>query len=297
MRNIAIAGIQMPISASENNLPAIRRRIEHVAHRYPWVQMVVLSELATCGPLALRAETLPGPSEIAYQELAQRLGLWIVTGSIYERVEDKVYNTLSVIAPDGQIIGRYRKLFPFRPYEYDTTPGEHFLVFDVPGIGRFGCVICYDIWFPEVTRSLAAMGVEVILRPTLTDTIDRDIELTISRATAAIQQCFVVDINGLGAGGNGRSLIVDPDGNILHEAGAGEEIIPLELDLDQVTRARARGFKGLGQTLKSFRDRKVQFPLYQPGAFDLSYLDSLGELKKPDRALPLPIAPAERDVG
>ncbi len=75
------------------------------------------------------------------------------------------------------------------------------------------------MWFPETSRTLAAMGAEVILHPTLTATIDRDVELAIVRATAAQNQCFVFDINGVGDGGNGRSIVVGPAGDVLYQAG------------------------------------------------------------------------------
>ncbi len=95
-----------------------------------------------------------------------------------------VYNTTSVIDPQGEVVRRFRKLFPFRPYERDVAGGSEFCVFDVPAVGRFGVSICYDMWFPETTRTLVAMGAEVILHPTMTDTIDRDVELSIARASA-----------------------------------------------------------------------------------------------------------------
>src|SRR3546814_4288082 len=96
-------------------------------------------------------------------------------------------------------------MFPFAPYERGVAPGSEFVVFDVPGAGRFGVSICYDMWFPETTRSLASLGAEVILHPTLTNTIDRDAELAIARASAATNQCYFVDINVAGALGVGRS--------------------------------------------------------------------------------------------
>src|SRR3546814_12571156 len=81
------------------------------------------------------------------------------------------------------------------PYERDVEPGSEFVVLDVPGAGRFGVSICYDMWFPETTRSLVSLGAEVILHPTLTNTIDRDVEIAIARASAATNQCYFVDIN------------------------------------------------------------------------------------------------------
>src|SRR5262249_21782292 len=174
------------------------------------------------------------------------------------------------------------KLFPFRPYEQATTAGEDFVVFDVPQVGRFGVSICYDMWFPETTRTLAAMGAEVILHPTLTDTLDRDIELAISRANAAQNQCFWFDINGIAAGGVGRSIVVGPSGDVIHQAGGEEEVIPLEIDLDRVRRERDVGLRGLGQPLKSFRDRAADFSVYRRD-FDHRFLNCLGPLSLPRR--------------
>jgi hypothetical protein len=86
----------------------------------------------------------------------------------------------------------------------------------------------------------------------------------------------------LGDGGTGRSLICGPDGRVLHLASTGEELIPIEIDMDRVKRSRERGILRLGQPLKSFRDRKVDFDIYQQDR-KLPYLNSLGSLIKPTR--------------
>jgi hypothetical protein len=113
---------------------------------------------------------------------------------------------------------------------------------------------------------------------------DRDDELSIARATAATNQCYVVDITGSGGVGNGRSLIVGPAGDVLYQAGSAEELIPLEIDLDRVRRERERGLLGLGQPLKSFRDATIEFPAYSKNGDARAYLDSLGPLERPHRA-------------
>jgi predicted amidohydrolase len=282
----AIAGVQQHLSALESNVPRMQARLDTLMSLYPWVQMVMFSELAPLGPLTAYAEPLPGPTEAAFCEMAAKHGIWLLPGSMFERAGDRIYNTASVIDPSGSVVGRYRKMFPFRPYEEHVDDGDSFLVFDVPDAGRFGVSICYDMWFPETTRTLAALGAEVILHPTLTNSIDREIELSIVRASAAQNQCFFFDINGLGDGGNGRSIVAGPHGEVVHQAGTSEEWIPLEVDFDRVRRSRAVGLRNLGQPLKSFRDRKVDFSLYQgpPGnPAATSYLDSLGPLVKPTR--------------
>jgi predicted amidohydrolase len=215
--------------------------------------------------------------------MAAKHQIWLLPGSMFEAAGELVYNTASVIDPNGYVVGRYRKMFPFQPYENHVEPGTDFLVFDVPDVGRFGVSICYDMWFPETSRTLASMGAEVILHPTMTDTIDRDVELSIARATAVTNQCYFFDINGVGDGGVGSSIIVGPAGYIIHQAGGGEEMIPVEINLGRVRREREVGIRSLGQPLKSFRDRPVDFPVYSRTTESEAYLQSLGPLTKPHR--------------
>jgi predicted amidohydrolase len=224
MMLFGIAGVQMNVSAFQDNLERISGYLRHIGARFPWVRMVLFSELAPLGPRH-EAEPLPGPVETRLCAMAKETGLWLIPGSMFEKVAtadgDRVYNTTSVINPQGEVIRRFRKLFPFRPYERDVDSGHEFCVFDVPEVGRFGVSICYDMWFPETTRTLVAMGAEVILHPTMTDTIDRDVELSIARASAVTNQVYFFDVNGVGDGGTGRSIICDPSGYVLHQAAAG----------------------------------------------------------------------------
>jgi predicted amidohydrolase len=277
---IGIAGLQLELGAHTNNLPKIRSRIDQLMETFPWVEMVICSELAVFGASTSHAAPLPSPAEEELAALAKRHAIWLIPGTMFEDRGDGTFNTLSVIDPRGEVIARYRKLFPFRPYELGVEAGDELVVFDVPEVGRFGVSICYDIWFPETTRSLAAMGAEVILHPAMTTTIDRDVELAITRASAATNQCFVFDINGAGEVGNGRSIIAGPAGEVRHQAGTSEEIIPLEIDLDEVRRSRENGSFNLGQPLKSFRDRRVKLAVYEGPS---EYLNRLGPLAKARR--------------
>ncbi len=283
MTPFAIAGIQMHVSANHDNVAAMKHRVELAVARFPWVNMIMFSELAAFGPLVgNHPQSLEKTIEI-FQELAVRHNIWLLPGSMFEKRNEGIFNTSVVINPSGDVVGRYDKMFPFTPYEADVTGGTEFLVFDVPDIGRFGVSICYDIWFPETTRTLSSMGMEVLLHPVLTGTTDRDVELSIARATAAQFQCYVFDINGIGAGGIGRSCVFGPGGTLMYEARGAEEIIPIEIDLDQVRRQREVGQNGLGQVLKSFRDRNAEFPVYDNALFNHDYLNNLGALEMPKR--------------
>ena len=275
MTHFAVAGLQL-VLAAQDNLHLVRSELERLKQRFPWVDMAVLAELSLFGPNTGNAQPLPGRVEDALCQIARDLNIWLVPGSIYERDGDRIYNTTPVINPAGEVVARYRKMFPFLPYEKGITPGSEFVVFDVPDVGRFGVSICYDMWFPETTRTLAWMGAEVIIHPTMTNTIDRDVELAIARSNAATNQCYFIDINCAGRLGFGRSVVIGPDGSVIHQAGSGHEIIPVELDLELVRRSRRRGLLGLGQALKSFRDSDVQFPPYQAGRRNSEALAKLG---------------------
>jgi predicted amidohydrolase len=273
-----IAGVQMPVPVGGGNVAAMVAQIEKTMAIFPGTDMIVFSELAAHGPLHSRASADPVADETVFREIARRHRVWLVPGSAFVHRNGKIYNHAIVIAPDGSIAGRYDKMFPFKPFEAGVAGGTEFLIFDVPNVGRFGLSICYDIWFPETTRTLTSSGVEVLIHPVLTGTTDRDAELAIVQATAVMFQCYVVDVNGLDAGGIGRSLVADPTGHIVHQAGQATEIFPVMVDLGLVRQVRCSGANGLGQVLKSWRDRSAEFLVYredEPSA----YLASLGPLE------------------
>ncbi|MGA9254290.1 MAG: carbon-nitrogen hydrolase family protein [Roseobacter sp.] len=282
MTPFAIAGIQMHVAALNSNVEAMRHRIDIVMARFPWTQMVLFSELAPYGPLDQFAQPFPNDVLAQFQEDARRYGIWLIPGSMFEKKPDgRIFNTAVVINPQGEIVTQYSKMFPFRPYEAGISAGTDFCIFDVPNVGRFGLSICYDIWFPETTRQLTSQGVEVLLNPVLTGTTDRDAELAIARATAAQFQCYVFAVNGLAAGGVGKSIVVDPSAMVLHQSGGQEDMFPIEIDLDVVRRQRETGLKGLGQVLKSFRDREAEFSIYDRNSGADAYLNTLGPLSTP----------------
>jgi len=282
MTPFGIAGIQVNLEHG-NNLDALEERIDVLMSLYPWVEMVVLSELAAHGPLHSYAQPMPGSTEARFCTIAKKYNIWLIPGSIFELKDNKVFNTSPVINPQGEVIARHRKLFPFCPFEEGVEAGDEFIVFDVPGSGRFGLCICYDMWFPEVLRTLTSMGAEVILHPVLTGTNDRNIELNLARSSGALFQSYIIDINGLGVGGVGQSCIVDPSGRVVHQAGETNEFLVTELDFDLVRRQREVGLRNLGQPLKSFRDSKINFTVYNKSDLGGGYLDSLGPMQKATR--------------
>jgi predicted amidohydrolase len=216
--------------------------------------------------LQASAEPLDGPRVNALRQLAADLGIWLVPGSVCERgPEGQLFNTQLVLSPEGELAGYYRKVFPWRPFEpYD--PGDRFTTVDLAGIGRVGLNICYDAWFPEVSRQLAWMGAEVILNVVKTTTPDRRQELVLAKANAIVNQVFVVSVNCAGPTGKGLSIIVDPEGNTLAEAPDDAPVLlTAELDLAAVEHVRTHGTENLNRPWSQFRDGEdaVELPVYQ----------------------------------
>lgn len=282
MSTFAIAALQLE-APNGDNTALVTAEVDAVMRRYPWLDMVLCPELGVCGTDKACAEPLPGPREAHFQSVAQKHGIWLLPGSFWESDGERVYNTTPVIAPDGEVVTRHRKLFPYEPYETGVTPGAQHTVFEVPGIATFGVSICYDMWYPETVRALAWLGAEIVLHPGLTSSIDRDAELAMIRAHAAQNQLYFVDVNLADPVGVGESLVAGPGGEVVYHAGKGREIIPVKLNLDYLRDVRRHGWNNLCQPLKSFRDSPVEFPQYAAG-HDSEPLRALGELRMPARA-------------
>ncbi|MFH9740177.1 carbon-nitrogen hydrolase family protein [Streptomyces roseolus] len=281
MRTLAIAALQTaPVPYDlEATWKRYADQVRATRSLFPHVQLVVVPELllAAEGPLLGSApegwmeriaEPIPGPTTDRVAALARETGLWLIPGSLFERGEDgRVYNTAVAVSPEGEVAARYRKVFPWQPYE-KTAPGDEFTVFDLPGAGRIGLAICYDGSFPETVRQLAWLGAEIIVQPTLTTTRDREMELVCARANAWTNQVYVVNVNASDPAGVGTSAIVDPEGIVRQQAGTGEEILVDVLDLDTVTRVREQGSAGLNRPwaqLARYGER-IHLPMYG-GAF------------------------------
>lgn len=285
MSKLNIGGLQLSLDNNnttllENNFDLIENHIEQAMTRFPWIDMLVLSELASYGIKAIYAQKKNSDVELFYSNLAKKYRVWIVAGSYLEKSGQNVFNTSPVINPDGEIVARYRKIYPFLPYETNITAGNKFVVFEVPNIGKLGVVICYDQWFPEVCRNLSWLGAQAIICPTLTNTIDRPAELVLAQANAITNQCYFVNINSTGKNAYGKSVVYGPEGETIYQANTGQELITVELDFDRVQHVRERGLHGLCQNLKSFRDNQIVFPAYQKHAGDGEF-KKLGKLQLP----------------
>jgi formamidase len=257
----------------EATLERFERRVRAVPSTFEHVQLVLAPELyLSAPPEPLEGEAgyvervavdLPGPLTERLGALARETGLWLVPGTVWERTAGGIANTAIVIDPDGELVARYRKCFPWQPYE-TTVPGRELVTFDIPDVGRIGLAICYDGTFPEVFRQLAWYGAEVVLQPVLTSTADREPEVVCARANAIFNQLHVVSLNAPSPHGFGRSVVVDPEGAVRYEGGSGEEQITVTLDLEAAATARTRGSFAINRMLDQL-DRlgpELELPMY-----------------------------------
>jgi predicted amidohydrolase len=276
LRLLSIAGLQTaPVDRDPAaTLEALAARARAVGGTASHVQLLLLPELHVAAPPALLedhsgyadqvAAEIPGPVTERLAEIARESALWLIPGSLYERADDgRIHNTVIVLSPQGELVARYRKVFPWMPHE-SCAPGDRFVTFDIPDVGRIGLAVCYDGNFPETFRQLAWMGAEVVLQPTLTTTADRDAELVMARANAIFNQLYVVSLNAAAPAGLGRSVIVDPEGLVRLAAGDSEELLTDVLDLDAVQRVREYGTAGVSRMWEQIlrQGPGIELPMY-----------------------------------
>ena len=195
------------------------------------------------------ARPIPGPFTDAFAEVARRRGAWILAGSLAETSGDpaRPYNTSTVIGPDGGIVARYRKIHLYDvevrrgPVDLESarvTPGTEPVVAEAAGL-RLGLTVCYDLRFPELYRTLALAGAEVLTVPSnFMERTGRDHWEVLLRARAIENGCRVVapsQVNGPpGAPAFGRSMVIDPWGTVIAQAPDRETILRAEIDPDRV---------------------------------------------------------------
>jgi len=177
---------------------------------------------------------------------------------------NNVYNTALVFNPAGELVSFYRKIFPWRPSE-PFTMGNEFSIFDIPGLGCVGLNICYDIWFPEVTRQLAWMGAEVIVNLVRTTTPDRKQELVLVQANSIVNQVYILSVNAAAPKAMGRSLVVDPDGDVVDQIlDDSNTVMHSIIDFDRVAQIRRNGTAGVNRMWEQFlpNDPVINLPIY-----------------------------------
>lgn len=175
------------------------------------------------------AEPVPGPTTEVMGEVARQHGMYTIVG-LYEWEGETLYNTAVLIDREGNIAGKYRKThLPEAEVTWGITPGDTYPVFETD-FGRIGIQICYDNFFPEVARSLALNGAEIVFLPIWGDGRDENRTWdTVARARAIDNSVYLVASNY----SQKRSLIIDPWGHILADTAGEHGVVVQEVDLDE----------------------------------------------------------------
>jgi predicted amidohydrolase len=222
-------------------------------------ELVALPELfngwGSAAELRAGAEPLDGPTIEWARGRAARHGIWLLAGSIVERVEgsDRHHNTSCLVAPDGELAAVYRKVHLFdvdvggRAYrESETVLAGDELVVAPAGPLTLGLNVCYDLRFPEQFRAQALAGATAVTLPSaFTAATGKDHWEPLVRARAIENQVYVIAPDQCGRSTpelawHGRSMIVDPWGVVLAQAPDRECFVVADLDLDALADVRRR---------------------------------------------------------
>jgi predicted amidohydrolase len=242
--------IQLAVTDEESPLDRRRRAVELVrGERDRGAELVVLPELWEVGGFAYdewrgAAQAISSLPVLAGMADARGEDMWLHTGSHVESAPDgTMYNTSVLLGP-GDVDTRYRKIHRFGFDEGEARlmgAGEEIVTVPTP-FGTFGLATCYDLRFPELFRLLTDAGMEHLVMCSAWP--ERRIEhwRILNRARAIESQVFVFAANcaGTHAGATmgGRSVIVDPWGAVVAEAGTGEEILRADIDPSLVAETR-----------------------------------------------------------
>ena len=252
---ISLGQMQIKLSRVEDNLVNAEAMISQAAAQGS--QLILLPELWSTGyDLANAKDYAADLGEGMFAQIAScaKANAIAVYGSILERLGEQVMNCAAYYDADGALRGVYRKIHLFRLFDEHLWLGEG----ETPTVlketwGEAGLSICYDLRFPELFRRYAvAQGARVILICAEWPLARVEHWRTLLQARAIENQCFVVAVNSCGDTGGtvfgGHSMIIDPWGKVIIEAGKAEALLSAEIDLAEVDRVR--------ETIPVFEDRR-----------------------------------------
>ncbi|MDD3268129.1 MAG: carbon-nitrogen hydrolase family protein [Syntrophomonadaceae bacterium] len=256
MKNLKLAICQMKVGNDKNtNLKQAGKMIGKSASQ--GAEVIILPEIFNSpyqtDLFPLYAEPFPGPSTEFLAAAAKKYGVCLIGGSIVEQDSDgRIYNSSFVFDELGNLLTRHRKIhlfdidipgkISFR--ESDTlAAGSAIGTFKYKSIG-FGLMICYDVRFPELARASVLQGAQILIVPAAFNltTGPAHWEL-LMRSRAVDNQVFLAAASparnpAASYQAWGHSMVVDPWGTIIKEAGIDEEIVLIELDFSKLEQVR-----------------------------------------------------------
>jgi len=247
-----IAIVQFKASTDKNqNLKRILNYIQNASKRgaqlctFPEFMMFYTSSSQSPAKLASLAETVNGPFVKSIANAAKENSIQVV-GTFYEKSKKKnrVYDTSFLVNKSGKIISKYRKIHLYDALGFresdKMTPGSKIVDPIRTSVGKLGMLICYDLRFPEMSRSLAVAGSEILVAPSawVKGKSKEEQWITINKARAIENGCYVIAPDQVGNIYCGRSIAVDPFGKILLDMKKRQGIGIVNISLDKVKQTR-----------------------------------------------------------
>lgn len=258
--NVALAQMNCRAEDKEYNLDLMEKNIRQAKER--GANLVIFPELSLTGYvirdlLYELAEPIPGPCVRYLEEIAEKENIHVVLGMLErsEKARAVIYNTAVLIGPKG-FIGKYRKMHlpshsVFEEKRY-FRPGYQAPKFDTD-IGKLGLIICYDLFFPEITRLLRLEGSQFIICISASPAIRRKFFEVLTTARAIENTVFLAYVNLVGLENGlqfwGGSRIIAPNGDIILQAKYDEE----DLVVGKVDYANLERAQVLVPTLRDLR--------------------------------------------
>lgn len=247
-------------------LDGIAQAAAQGAHLTLFPECALTGYMLTAEEAAAVAEPIPGPRTDRLAQACRRWNVLAVVGTIERDARGRCFNVAVLVSPEG-VLGWYRKTHLIRlGVDRFLTPGEQLAEPFTTPLGRLGLLICYDLRFPEPARVLALAGAQAILLPTAWPQAASLYPDHVARTRASENGLYLLAADHVGRerGGRylGRSLIVDPEGKILAEAGQyGEALLLADLDLSR-SNVKHRVFIPGEYEIDLLEDRRPE--LYRP---------------------------------
>lgn len=257
---IALAQMGCRQADKEKNLKKIQEMA--IKAKKSGAELIVFPELCVTGyvirdQLYELAETVPGPSTHRIIDLAKKTGTHIAFGipELSQKAKATIFNTAVLVGPQG-LIGKYRKMYlpthsVFEEKRY-FRPGYQTAAFDT-NLGKIGLIICYDLFFPEVSRLTRLEGAQLIVCISASPAIRRAFFETLTTARAMENTAFLAYVNLVGIEDGlqfwGGSRLIGPQGRILTKAKYDEE----DLVIGEVDYTELRSIEPFVPTLRDLR--------------------------------------------
>ena len=226
------ADSDVPRASKADNIEKARRLLDVAGERKS--DIVCLPELFATKRSTNQSEAEPVPGGDISKMLSEQAAKWrmYVVGCLYEKKNDKTYNTVAIFDRDGKLVGTFNKVHLPKEEVDVAVPGDSFPVFKTD-FGAIAALVCYDIHFPEAARIVALRGADVIFWPTMYGEPESMTEALL-RARAIENKLFMVSSNYAQVVGPhaGFSAIVSPYGIILANTGRKEGVATATVNLD-----------------------------------------------------------------